>query len=249
MALFLGYDPGGYTGDGSNGVVSVSVSGDGLPKLLCGETVHGATQAFTWLKAQSEKEGRAAGLGIDTLLAWSEAGRRNLDDELRSDYKGSSVQSQNSLFSAMTINGILVATRVSQELGVPLVESHPKLLITARGGHLCREQDKSRGRIVRAKAGKLLKELDACQAVVDVYNQLLGDGKEHQADAFVAAWCASCWYGVPREWSTDLYDGSLDLVFPTLSLSGCGPLSGTAHLRDRERLAYPWPEELRSRRG
>ena len=242
MALFFGYDPGGYTGGGSNGVVSVEVDEKGVPELLCAATLPDAEEVVAWLNGQSQKRGPAKALGIDTLLAWSQKGYRHLDDKLRSHYKSDGVQQQNSLDSSMTINGVLVASRAYQALGLRLAESHPKLLITAGGGHLCRREDKSKT-LCRAEAGRLLLTQEGGPELIRKYNAVLELGDEHQADAFVAAWCASCWHTKPRRWSTDLYAASSDLVFPACPLAGRGALCRTPDLRDPDRLAYPWPED------
>ena len=125
----------------------------------------------------------------------------------------------------MTINGILVATKAYQELGLRLVESHPKKLIRAGGGSLSREGGQSNGRLLKAKAGDLLRDRDP---VVRQYNTLLEKEDEHQADAFIAAWCASRWYFRDPDWKTDLYgvDPKDPLFFPA------GPA------------VYPWPEDI-----
>jgi hypothetical protein len=52
------------------------------------------------------------------------------DNWLRTTYGGSTVIAQNSLASSMSVNGIMVASRA----GLPLCESHPKLL--NKGKHL-----------------------------------------------------------------------------------------------------------------
>ena len=54
---------------------------------------------------------------------------RACDDALRKRYPecSKSVPSQNFLSSAMTINGVIVA-RFGRDFGLPLVESHPKLV-------------------------------------------------------------------------------------------------------------------------
>ena len=57
-----------------------------------------------------------------------------------------------------------------------------------------------------------------------------GGKHDHQADAFIAAWCASRWYFRDPDWTTDLYGVDPDdpLFFPA------GPA------------VYPWPEEINS---
>ena len=135
FALFLGYDPGGHD---KHGIAAASIKPDGSfaeePKT---DVVADAAAALEWF---SHHKGAVA-LGIDTLLAWSLSGRRACDDWLRSTYHGrggGSVIPQNSLYSSMTLNGVMVATRIVPRL--ILCESHPKLLRKALllGEHLRR---------------------------------------------------------------------------------------------------------------
>lgn len=118
-----------------------------------------ATKVKTWLRERLV----AVALGIDTLLAWAWSGARPCDDLLRKLYKDStvidhietvgcrycengqvdaakkqttaSVVAQNSLRSAMTLNGALVAMAAREgRPEFPVVESHPKLLLRAAEG-------------------------------------------------------------------------------------------------------------------
>ncbi len=126
MVLFLGYDPGGAR---KHGVASAYIGSNGAflaePTV---ETLGDAGEVRDWLCQHNT----AKALGIDTLLAWSVSGGRACDNALRAHYpqRASTVIAQNSLYSAMTVNGILVAL-AGRELGIPLVESHPKLLLGA----------------------------------------------------------------------------------------------------------------------
>ena len=239
MELFLGYDPGG---EDKHGVVSVRIARDGTYSDLEAKRLRDATQVKVWLS----KHPTAVALGIDTLLAWSSSGRRPCDDRLRERYRESSVRNhivtkgccrcenfradaakkritasvvaQNSLYSAMTLNGALVAMAARKgRPEFPLVESHPKLLLRAAEG------------IGPAR-----------EHLVKGYLKLLHEGKshwvekeghyvheDHMADAFVAAWCASRWHF--KQWTTDLYDltPSEGYYFPA------------------GRAVYPWPEPIR----
>ncbi len=185
MALFLGYDPGGKD---KNGVVAVEIDEDGS---LAGEPEHkvlcDADEVRDWLDGYLS----AKAIGIDTLLAWSFRGRRDCDDALRERYKkhGQTVVQQNSLYSAMTLNGALVAL-AARDRGLPLIESHPKLLLKA---------NLLPGDLV-ARHKKLKRE----------YAQ-----RDHVADALVAAWCASRWHF--KRWRVNLYEAFGDskaLHFP-----------------------------------
>lgn len=127
MATFLGYDPGGA---GKNGVAAIEL-GSITPTILDTAIVSDASEAIGWLSTYSLN---ARALGIDTLLAWSLCGRRACDDALRRKYGGHSVISQNSLYSAMTVNGAIVAKR----MGLPAYESHPKLLLKTQYANVIR---------------------------------------------------------------------------------------------------------------
>ena len=215
MESFLGYDPGG---DGKHGVASVCIASDGSLGDLRTDCLRDATEVRDWLRDQA----LPAALGIDTLLAWSLNGGhphgrksgRACDIALRNRYPAYSntVVAQNSLYSAMTINGVLIAMAGCEE-GLPLVESHPKLLIRA-AQHADPEM-----RLLFERYEEMTRHSPGRGGVTD-----------HEADAVIAAWCASRRYF--GRWSVDLYDidsnsdDSDDLVFP----------AGKA--------VYPWPEPV-----
>lgn len=177
MTLFLGYDPGGK---GKNGVAAVQLI-SGAPKVLDRATVRDAAEALFWLNARAKT---AVAVGIDTLLAWSPTGGRACDNALRRKYGGNSIVAQNSLYSSMTLNGAIVAKR----LGLPVYESHPKLLLRVSGENAIRE----------------------------VYHDaVVNSGADHEGDAIVAAWCAAM--GHNRTWSVDLFadiEDDIELVVP-----------------------------------
>lgn len=195
--LFLGYDPGGKD---KHGVAAVRVAADGTfgsdPETC---TLQDAEEVCRWA---GEHKGEAVALGIDTLLAWSLKGKRKVDDALRKHYpeQGQTVIAQNSLYSSMTVNGVLVARHGYYCLGLPLLESHPKL-VTHR-----------------------LQEDPSATEILCWQKKLVAN--PHEADALVAAWCASRW--VFKCWRIDLYTTVEDdgLVFPA------GPAS------------YPWPNAI-----
>ncbi|OUD08482.1 hypothetical protein BVC71_13360 [Marivivens niveibacter] len=177
MTLFLGYDPGGK---GKNGVAAIQVI-SGEPEVVAKDTVRDAAEALSWFEDHART---AVALGIDTLLAWSPKGGRACDDALRRKYGGNSVVAQNSLYSSMTPNGAIVAKR----LGLPVYESHPKLLLRVSGEH----------------------------AIYEIYkNAVSATGADHEGDAIVAAWCAAM--GHNRIWAVDLYvdvEDDIELVVP-----------------------------------
>ena len=177
MKLFLGYDPGG---EGKHGVAAAYISKDGTfsdePKT---ETLADANEVIEWFHRHSS----VAAFGVDTLLAWSATVKRVCDDALRSHYQSSSVVAQNSLYSAMTINGIIVAQDASK-LSLPLVESHPGVVIN---NVILKQKDSSPGNA----------------AICERYEKLR-ETKKHAADALVAAWCASQW--IFGHWKVNLYE-------------------------------------------
>ena len=225
MALFFGYDPGGYGSQSKpepkNGVVAVEIDQCGCFEVKHRCTVLDAGRALSWFRSQPF----AVALGVDTLLAWSFSGHRACDDQLMRRYSkaGSSVKQQNSLKGSMAINGVLVALKLYQEFGIPLVESHPKLLLKGRSA--------TGQELVPRRVVEKHQELKVAEA-----EERDGSGAgehDHQADAFIAAWCASRWYFRGPDWKTDLYgvDPHDPLYFPA------GPA------------VYPWPEPITSNDG
>ena len=202
MPLFLGYDPGG---GGGNGVAAARIADDGTTFERPPETrtLRDVEEVCRWFRAHRKAEA----LGIDTLLAWSRKGDRACDKALRRKYpeQSESVIAQNLLRGAMAINGIIVA-RLGHHLGLPLlVESHPKLVLRAwLENHMAGTEFAKRLEPLRGKK--------------------TGD---HEADALIAAWCASRWHFA--HWTVNLYEAFAEqgkLVFPA-----------------REAV-YPWPEPV-----
>jgi len=181
---FLGYDPGGK---GTHGVAAIQVSevGEILGDPLC-EVVEDAEAAWTWLSSYTD----AQALGIDTLLAWSPSGSRECDNALRRKYRehAPTVIPQNALYSSMTLNGAMVARRAAEH-GLPLFESHPKLLTKVMP-------------IVDPASESILKTYAGLKASGDGSKR----GAKHaddMADAVVAAWCAA--QGFSTRWVIDLF--------------------------------------------
>ena len=188
MPLFLGYDPGGKD---KHGVAAARIA-DGGTFESAPETkiLRDAQAVCCWVRWVHEHHGPAVALGIDTLLAWSLKGKRACDGTLRRHYPQhrKSVVPQNSLYSSMTINGILVA-QCGRGLDLRIFESHPKLVFHA-----------------------WLKSHTANTDFARWHGKLREKAKFHEADALVAAWCAS--QGFFGDWRVDLYTAIEDkLIF------------------------------------
>lgn len=255
MALFFGYDPGGH---GNHGVAALRLEEDesftGTKEQLSTERCPDVLAALKWFQSQEQSDEVASAIGLDTLLAWCRKGDRNCDSALRTrrqrvttcfaktldrayertklpcySDKGGAVIHQNSLRSAMTINGIQLCTDlslryISKHKELCLSEAHPKLLVRMLRGS--------------GSEGRVTEHYESL-----VQNPNTRTPNDHEADAFVAAWCASQWYYGKPGWM-DLYSDLDDLFFPTISLTGCGTLNTSSILRDATKLAYPWPHVL-----
>ena len=220
--LFLGYDPGGK---GKHGVVSVTIASDGTYSDMQAECLPNATDVKAWLSKHpsavalgidtllawswsgarpcddSLRKHYNESKTINTIdtedCVYCENGLRELRRvQAKPEWRNSkSVVSQNSLYSAMTLNGALVAMAAREDSPeFLLVESHPKLLL-----HAAKGIGAAREHLVRGYAEAL------CQGKPHVarrYGPRVHE--DHMADAFVAAWCASRWYF--GQWTTDLYD-------------------------------------------
>lgn len=245
VELFLGYDPGG---EDKHGVVSVRIARDGTYSDIEAECLRDATEVRAWLQDHPTavalgidtllawswsgtrpcddllRERYSDSRTITTIDARGCIHCENCLSELRRvqekpEWRNSdSVVAQNSLRSAMTLNGALVAMAVREDRPeLSLVESHPKLLLHAAGGI------GAAGEHLVTGYGEAL-----CQGKVHVARRCGPRVHEdHMADAFIAAWCASRWHF--NQWTTDLYDltPSEGYYFPA------------------GRAVYPWPELIR----
>ena len=187
MPLFLGFDPGG---EDKFGVAAVRTDPGGKTIVERATCVRNAAAATEWACQFSD----VAAIGIDTLLAWSTRGKRRCDEELRVLYPeySNSIIMQNSLYSAMTLNGAIVAAELHSR-GAKLCETHPKLVLKAFGRQ-------------PALAG-LKAAIDGLQDGPQTIKQ-----KDDMQDAVVAAWAAARWHF--GRWTRDLYQGGADLVQP-----------------------------------
>lgn len=131
--LFFGYDPGG---NDKHGVAALPIRrGVAESPLVC--TKQTAEHVLTWFKERAAQlVGPVLGLGVDTLTYWSGAlnGDRQADRYLRSRYdevRGSVIW-PNSLYGAMSINGMFVLRRLRKTHSrLYATETHPKVLYYA----------------------------------------------------------------------------------------------------------------------
>lgn len=138
-------------------------------------------------------------LGIDTLMAWSLQGRRACDDALRKSYQ----EHRNTVI-------------VQNSLGSSMTING--ILVAQAGRELKLPLVESHPKLLR-KAGLLPNDLV----------KFLNDKSDDEADALIAAWCASRWFF--KRWKTDLFQKFPEsLHFP----------AGDAF--------YPWPEMVFVRR-
>ena len=244
MELFLGYDPGG---EDKHGVVSVRIARDGTYSDIEAKRLRDATEVRAWLRGRSAavalgidtllawswsgrrpcddrlreryKESSVRNHMVTPDCRYCENGRRELR-RVDADPKKritASVVAQNSLYSAMTLNGALVAMAAREgRPEFPVVESHPKLLLRAAGGI-----GPARDHLVKGYSEAL------CRGKCHKTEDGLKVHEDHMADAFVAAWSASRWHF--KQWTTDLYDltPSEGYYFPA------------------GRAVYPWLELIR----
>lgn len=187
QARFLGFDPGGK---GKFGVASANIDSDGgLTELETG-CVRDAQEAIRWARDKTPFEG----IGIDTLLIWSATGSRGCDRHLRERFRhhSGSVIEQNSLYSAMTVNGAILALSLSQ-FSKPLCEVHPKLLLKAYGS--------------RPDFQPLISAINEVEAV----SRTAKDADDRK-DALVSAWAASRHYF--GAWTDELFRYDLEGIQP-----------------------------------
>ena len=142
--------------------------------------------------------------GIDTLLHWasSKSGMRRCDSQLRTKYPAikNSIVPPNSLRGAMAIGGMALALRLREKWPkLVLNETHPKVLMHARGGQRYDPKD--------PKAVQAAIRWFADQGH---YTELKIEG-EHQLDAALSAWATR--KGLTEDWPGIIGEGA-DLVFP-----------------------------------
>ncbi len=198
--VFLGFDPGGEHNFG----VAVIVGAD-----VRTITVSTVAEAMAWAVARCGDRIPAAA-GIDTLLHWSDgaAGWRPADKLLRAAYPtmANSVMSPNGLFGSMGIGGMALALRLRERWpGILLNETHPKVLVGARGGP--RYQDAAADAAI---------EWFAAHSGLDMRGARGG----HELDGVLSAWTTR--EGLSKGWG-DLVGVDRSLIFPAGAVSYLWP--------------------------
>ena len=228
-ALLFGYDPGG---DGKHGLCAARLEEKKIRQLeLCslktGEEVLNCIQKY----CSKHSEELPVILAVDTLTCWSlgKGGQRHADELLRNkyDHVAKSVIPQNSLYSAMTVNGMAVILKLQEEckgLDLIICETHPKVLHHALTG---KKYDFQGNRDCMTCC--LKKQFEAAWEKEDLesLHNINNIKNDHEFDAALSLLAA--WKYAIGEWTTNLHQGAADddrHVFP------CG------------NTCFPWPENL-----
>ena len=141
---YLGYDPGG---DKKHGVAAIQSAGPGTDaQYLSVDTVNTVRDVIAWFRAfiESRRFGPVRGIGVDTLAYWSASsgGLRGADRALRLAFEPvkASVVHPNSLYGAMSVNGMFVLQKLlalEKPYGgdsLYVTETHPKVMFFAMTG-------------------------------------------------------------------------------------------------------------------
>ncbi len=224
-ALLFGYDPGG---NGKHGLCAAKLEKQKIRQLeLCcletGEEVLNCIQKY----CSEHSEELPVILAVDTLTCWSlgKSGQRHADKLLRNKYNrvAGSVILQNSLHSAMTVNGMAVILKCQKECAgrdLTICETHPKVLYHVLTGkkYDFQENRDCMTRWLKTQFEAALEKKDL-ESPSDIEN-------DHAFDAALSLLAA--WKHAIGEWTTNLHQGADDdwHVFP------CG------------NTCFPWPENL-----
>ena len=155
----IGYDPGGK---GKHGVAKATVQ-DGAIRDVTMETKSTVEDAVKFVLGSG---GSLLGLGVDTLTCWAtgESGLRPADRWLRTQYERvqKSVIAPNSLYGAMSVNGLALLAAVQQSFpnqDLFVTETHPKVLYYALSGE-CYDygENEGEGQEQRAKSKALMND-------------------------------------------------------------------------------------------
>ncbi|MEI6609202.1 MAG: hypothetical protein WCO53_05590 [Deltaproteobacteria bacterium] len=129
MKTIFGYDPGG---NGGHGVAALTVDDSYKPTKIVVQTQETVKDVINWFSQFKDP----TGIGIDTLTKWAtgKSGWRPADLWLRKQYPdvALSVSSPNSLYSSMTVGGMVVKSWFFNQYPNALIsETHPKVLYFA----------------------------------------------------------------------------------------------------------------------
>lgn len=211
IGCYLGYDPGGNKDPRrrkGHGVAILRVEGVSVEPDFA--TLGTVQEVLEWF---DEKAAECAirGVGIDTLTYWSAArsGWRGADLWLRQKYRDvvHSVAAPNSLYGAMSVNGMFVLRRLRcMQPRMFVTETHPKVLYHAlRNGEYIYLGD---GEVLpdKPKSGVEYSGLQRRNEWLASECPFAGSSVEmptddHQWDALVSAWAVHV--SKPRKW-TDL---------------------------------------------
>ena len=211
MTIYVGYDPGG---NGKHGVAALV---DGARPSVEIATLEHAGDVVRWIENRAP-----CAIGIDTLTCWSLglSGWRRADLLLRAAYPEvvKSIASSNSLYGAMSVNGMATMIAVGERL--PAIEITETLdLYWALTGET---YDFKRSR--EAMDGWLAEQIGT---EVQTAN-------DHEWDALISALAARC--GSQGEWVDDLFDGEDELITPAGQVHYWWPtdLSGNGSKRETD---------------
>jgi hypothetical protein len=211
--IIVGYDPGGKD---KHGLAFLTVK-EGKPVDISIKTLTNSESVI----CEILKTDNITGLGVDTLSCWStgDSGWRPADKWLRIKYHAvqNHVMPPNSLFGAMSINGMSVLIEVAKNLrDIILSETHPKVLYYA-----------------------LTQQKYAYDKDTDEMNSFLSDklsleittNNEHEWDAVFSAY--ALFMGITGKWKLDLH--KLDIGENERIVKPC------------VKTYYYWPVELKSK--
>ena len=205
----VGYDPGGNR---KHGLAQATVRDGDIVSVTTKTLHHVEDVVASILEIETP-----LGLGIDTLTCWGtgRSGWRPADCWLRQRYPAvkESIVAPNSLYGAMSVNGMAVLVAVRQACpGIFVTETHPKVLYYAK----CNQRYDYNGPNTSVMNGCLSRFLG-----VDVAPQ-----NEHEWDSAISILAVVC--GMHGSWQRDLHDLPTD--------------SGERLVQPCGRTAYVWPE-------
>ncbi len=185
--ITLGFDPGGI---GNFGCAILNFE-DFTASV---KTVSSVDEAMKWIGEVTSRSCKPQAIGIDTLMHWqtTQSGWRGADEYLKRLYPDKEIKKSiaacNSLYSAMTVQGITLATYIRKTWpDVTITETHPKLL-----WYELNDREYPRKQNVENVLGELNEHMRQLEIVC---NELRND---HEYDALLSAWAAG--KGITDNW-------------------------------------------------